>query len=61
VPVNLFLTEKPITLWEKIKILATNRCYVYLVIASFFRFFGGYALGFLGATFFDHRYPDNKN
>ena len=35
----------------------SNRCFIYLVIASFFRFWGGYALGFSGATFFDHRYP----
>jgi MFS family permease len=32
---------------------------VYLTIASFFRFFGGYSLGFLSATFFIHKYPDN--
>ena len=31
------------------------------MIASFFRFFGGYSLGFLGSTFFDFRYPDNIN
>jgi hypothetical protein len=32
-----------------------------LVIAGFFRFFGGYALGFLSATFYENRYPDNTN
>jgi hypothetical protein len=40
-------------------ILFSNKCFVYLVVASFFRFFGGYSLGFLGATFFDHRYPNH--
>lgn len=40
-------------------IMANNRCFVYLTIASFFRFFGGYTLGFLSATFFIHRYPLN--
>lgn len=45
----------------KIKILFKNRCFFYLTIASFFRFFGGYSLGFLSATFFLHAYPDNKN
>ena len=39
--------------------MAGNKCFVYLVIASFFRFFGGYTLGFLSATFFIHRYPQN--
>lgn len=31
-----------------------------MAIASFFRFFGGYSLGFLSATFFIHKYPDNN-
>ena len=57
---SFYLTEEKIGLWYKIKILFRNKCFLYLVIASGFRFFGGYALGFLGATFFDHRYPDNQ-
>lgn len=40
-------------------LLSKNPCFVYLTIASFFRFFGGYSLGFLSATFFLHKYPDN--
>lgn len=36
-----------------------NKCYLYLSIASFFRFFGGYSLGFISATFYETRYPDN--
>jgi len=39
--------------------LFSNMCFLYLTIASFFRFFGGYSLGFLSATFFIHRYPEN--
>lgn len=58
---SLFLSEEGVPLTKKLKILFSNKCYVYLVIASFFRFFGGYALGFLGSTFFDFRYPDNIN
>jgi hypothetical protein len=34
---------------------------MYLTIASFFRFFGGYSLGFLSATFFLHKYPENDS
>lgn len=30
-----------------------------LVIASFFRFMGGYTIGLQSATFFMHRYPDH--
>lgn len=44
---------------KKLVLLFKNKCFVYLIIASFFRFFGGYSLGFLSATFFDHRYPEN--
>lgn len=29
-----------------------------LLLAGFFRFFGGYSLGFLTAEFFENRYPD---
>ena len=31
------------------------------MIAGFFRFFGGYSLGFLTAEFFEHRFPDYTN
>lgn len=57
---SFFLNEEPVGVWEKTKLLFTNKCYTYLVIASGFRFFGGYALGFLSATFFDNRYPDHQ-
>lgn len=45
----------------KMKMLFTNKCYVYLLCASFFRFWGGYSLGFLGSKYFEGVYPDNKN
>jgi hypothetical protein len=56
----LFKTEAKISLWQKCLLLAKNKCFVYLTIASFFRFWGGYSLGFLSATFFIHRYPENN-
>lgn len=44
--------------WPKMKFLFTNKCYVYLLCASFFRFWGGYSLGFLGSKYFNNVYPD---
>lgn len=55
----IFSSNEEIDLWTKLKLLFMNKCFAYLTIASFFRFFGGYSLGFLSATFFLHRYPDN--
>ena len=49
------------TFIEKCKILASNWCFVTLMAAGFFRFFGGYSLGFLSAEFFEHRYPDQTS
>jgi len=40
------------------KFLFTNKCYVFLLCASFFRFWGGYSLGFLGSKYFNNVYPD---
>lgn len=50
-----------VSLKQKVVMLFSNKCFVFLTIASFFRFFGGYSLGFLSATFFLHKYPDNEN
>lgn len=36
----------------------SNKCFVYLTIASFWRFSAGYTLGFAGSTFFEHKYPE---
>ena len=55
---SLFFKEEALPIWPKTKFLFSNRCFVFLVIASFFRFFGGYALGFLSATFYETRYSD---
>lgn len=41
------------------KNIFSNKCFVYLIIAGGFRFMGGYSLGFLSASFFENRYPDN--
>lgn len=43
---------------DKVKILGSNWCFITLSMAGFFRFFGGYSLGFLSAEFFENRYPD---
>ena len=48
-------------LLSKIKVLATNSCFVFLITAGFFRFWAGYALGFLSASFFEHRWPDHTS
>lgn len=52
-------TEK--SFWGRVKILCLNDCFVLLVAAGFFRFFGGYSLGFLYAGFFEDRYPHYTN
>jgi MFS family permease len=56
----LFMTTESISFVKKCQLLFSNKCFLYLTIASFFRFFGGYSLGFLSATFFEHEYPDNN-
>ena len=43
--------------WYRMKVLFSNTCFLYLLAAGFFRFFGGYSLGFLWAGFFEERYP----
>jgi len=50
----LFISDQQVTLYQKCVFLMKNKCFMYLTIASFFRFFGGYSLGFLSATFFEH-------
>ena len=47
--------------WGRIKILASNTCFLYLTAAGALRFFGGYSLGFLSGSFFEDRYPDYTN
>lgn len=55
----LYASEKNVPIWSKIKILLLNKCFVYLCIAGFFRFMGGYALGFFVGSFFDGVFPDD--
>ena len=47
------------SLLVKMKLLATNSCFVYLIIAGFFRFWAGYSIGFLSSGFFEHRWPEH--
>lgn len=46
---------------EKLKLLFTNKAYVYLLIAAFFRFAGGYSLGYWATSFFQAAYPDKQS
>lgn len=49
------------TLCQKITILMENKTYFYLLVASFFRFMGGYSLGFWAKDYFSRTYPDNQD
>lgn len=46
---------------KKLKMLLTNKAYVYLLCAAFFRFAGGYCLGYWGKSYFSNVYPDRLN
>jgi len=37
----------------------SNKAYVFLLLAAFFRFAGGYSLGFFAKSYFSGVYPDN--
>ena len=37
-----------------------NKCFVYFIIASTFRFFGGFSIGFCSPSFFQNLYPDKE-
>ena len=43
---------------HKVEILFGNRAYVFLLIASFFIFSGGYALGIWSKSYFSKVYPE---
>ena len=59
---SLFEVDSQVkTFWGRMKVLFSNKCYLYLVLAGALRFFGGYSLGFLSGPFFEKRYPDNTN
>ena len=38
-----------------------NKTYIFLLLASFFRFMGGYTLGFWAKDYFSKTYPENNN
>lgn len=42
-------------------LLFKNKAYVYLLCAAFFRFMGGYSLGYWGKTYFSMVYEDYNN
>ena len=50
-----------LTLCQKIQILIQNKTYFYLLMASFFRFMGGYTIGVWGKNYFSNAYPDREN
>ena len=43
---------------EKLNILMSNKAYVYLLVAAFFRFAGGYSLGYWSKDYFQNVYPE---
>jgi hypothetical protein len=42
----------------KFKLLFTNKAFVWLLVAAFFRFAGGYSLGYWAFSYFQGVYPD---
>ena len=58
---NLDSDASQMSFCKKCHVLVTNWCFVTLMLAGFFRFFGGYSLGFLTAEFFENRFPDYTN
>ena len=47
--------------WGRVCILCKNSCFLHLLAGGFFRFFGGYSLGFLSGPFFLDRFKDYEN
>ena len=46
---------------DKLKIILSNKAFFWLLCASFFRFAGGYSLGFWAKSYFSGVYPDHEN
>lgn len=46
---------------EKLNLLVSNKAYVYLLLAAFFRFAGGYSLGYWAKSYFANVYPEYNN
>lgn len=60
--VNFFLlnSRQPL-IFLTLQIIFTNKCFLFILCAAFFRFLGGYSLGFWGANFFTKAYPDQQS
>ena len=56
---TVFVDQPADSFCQKLKTVASNKCFCYLCAAGAFRFMGGYSLGFLSASFFENRYPSN--
>ena len=41
--------------------MLSNKAYLFLLIAAFFRFMGGYSLGFWGKNYFQNVFPERQN
>lgn len=48
-------------MYQKLSLLFKNKAYVYLLMAAFFRFMGGYSLGYWAKSYFSAAYPDYTN
>jgi sugar phosphate permease len=46
---------------EKLLLLLSNKAFMYLLAAAFFRFMGGYSLGYWAKNYFSGVYPENEN
>ena len=55
------IDETDMRFCSRIKVLLTNECFLYLIAAGFFRFFGGYSLGFLSGGFYEAKFPEYSN
>ena len=42
-------------------ILFRNKAFMYLLAAAFFRFMGGYSLGYWGKSYFSAKYPEHAD
>ena len=47
--------------WNAFKLIATNGCTRYILMAGFFRFFGGYCIVFYTPQFFQQAFPAQLN
>lgn len=50
-----------LTLTDKMRLITKNKAFMYLLCAAFFRFAGGYSLGYWAKSYFSNVYPDYLN